>query len=38
MRILIEVGKWLGMVVIGFILAAAAVVGIFSWLLNHPAD
>ena len=36
MQILIEIGKWLGIVMAGFALTGLFVVGAFSWLLNHP--
>jgi hypothetical protein len=36
MHILIDIGKWLGFVAAGFALMGLLVVGVFSWLLNHP--
>ena len=36
MHNVIEIGKWLGIVMAGFALAGALVVGVLSWLLNHP--
>jgi formate/nitrite transporter FocA (FNT family) len=36
MHTLIEFGKWLGIVMAGFVFAGALIVGTLSWLLNHP--
>ena len=36
MHILIEIGKWLGIVTGGFALTGVLVVGALAWLLNHP--
>ena len=36
MQTLVEIGKWLGIVMAGFAVTGVVVVSALSWLLNHP--